>query len=348
MWTDYDLQVIDLNKDPSALDEILTRKILDFASRHDAARLKNYEIALFRTYCIESGHIGMLRQFYMLQYPREFSCLALDDPSLFLRLKAYFAEDARKTDSAFIYFQMAEQKILADPNRLLKSRFYNRFGEFLLRHGRNREAAEKYARSLELAGNASYLDYMVNATRKLTEIYASNGDFREAYRYSVLNKSLSDSINNMSKKDQFLVMEIDHETRRREMMVKQEKEETDRRHYLQYSAMVVGILTVFVLLIMLGSLRVPAWIIRMLGFFSFIFLFEFIVLLADHRIEELTHGEPWKVLLIKIFLIAILLPMHHKIEKSVITYLLNHRLIDVALWPAVKRRISGLRTRKTQ
>lgn len=66
----------------------------------------------------------------------------------------------------------------------------------------------------------------------------------------------------------------------------------------------------------------------MLGFFSFIFLFEFIILLADNSIHHWTHGEPWKILLIKIFLIAFLLPFHHWIEKRVVDYLLNHRLIN--------------------
>jgi hypothetical protein len=101
--------------------------------------------------------------------------------------------------------------------------------------------------------------------------------------------------------------------------------------------MTIGILTVFVILIMLGSLKVPEWIIRMLGFFSFIFLFEFIILLADQQIHEITHGEPWKVLLIKIFLIAILLPLHHGIEKRVIAYLLNHRLLDISRFSPVKQ-----------
>jgi len=132
-------------------------------------------------------------------------------------------------------------------------------------------------------------------------------------------------LNNMSKNDQMLVMEIDHETRQREHAAELEKQSTDRRHYLQYSAIIVIMITVFIVLLMLGSLKVPEWIIKMLGFFSFIFLFEFIVLISDHKIMEITHDEPWKILLIKIFLIAILLPLHHWIEKRVVSLLLDPR-----------------------
>jgi hypothetical protein len=165
-----------------------------------------------------------------------------------------------------------------------------------------------------------------------------------------MNKVLSDSLNNISKKDQLLIMEIDHETRQRDIVAEQQKQSTIRRHYLQYSAITVGILTVFVILIMLGSFKVPEWIVKTTGFFSFIFLFEFIILLADQQIHELTHGEPWKVLLIKIGLIAILLPLHHSIEKKVITYLLNHRLLDisrVSIRRWVKRRTGGQADKRT-
>jgi hypothetical protein len=76
---------------------------------------------------------------------------------------------------------------------------------------------------------------------------------------------------------------------------------------------------------MMGWLAVPASVIRGLGFLSFIFLFEFIILLTDRQISELTHDEPWKVLLIKIALAAILLPLHHWSEHKVIHFLSNRK-----------------------
>jgi hypothetical protein len=85
-----------------------------------------------------------------------------------------------------------------------------------------------------------------------------------------------------------------------------------------------------------------------MGFFSFIFLFEFIVLIADHKILEITHGEPWKILLIKIFLIALLLPFHEWLEKKVIEYLLAHKLIDFSkFYPGrILRRPAGKTEKK--
>jgi hypothetical protein len=337
MWTAYDLQVIDLNSNNNQLEESQMQDILDYAARNRNKRLLNYEIALIRTHYIEADKIGLLHDLYYRKFPHELQRLAVENPALFFRLKAFFCEEEHRPDSALYYFSKAEVMVRSDPNKILQSKFYNRFGQFLMRHGQEKKAIEKFLQSFDMARAASYIDYMLVAAKQLETIYAREGDYKNALNYAVMNKVLNDSMDNMSKKDQLLIMEIDHETRQRDLVAEQEKQSTTRRHYLQYSAMTIGILTVFVILIMLGSLKVPEWIIRTLGFFSFIFLFEFIILLADQQIHEITHGEPWKVLLIKIFLIAILLPLHHSIEKRVITYLLNHKLLDISRFSPVKR-----------
>ena len=337
MWAEYELQVIDLNSNYNELYEGNMKTILDFAVRNNHRRMLNYEIALIRTHYIEANKIVLLHDFYYKKFPGELARLSSDNPALFFRLKAFFCEEENMPDSALYYFTLAETRLQSDANPILQSKFYSRFGQFLVRHGFRDKAIGAFTKSMELARTASYIEYMLGAAKQLEELYAGKGDYKNAFAYSVLNKALNDSISNMSKKDQLLIMEIDHETRQRDLAFELEKQSTARRHYLQYTAMTIGILTVFVILIMLGSLKVPEWIIRMLGFFSFIFLFEFIVLLADKMIEEITHGEPWKILLIKIFLIGILLPLHHSIEKRVITYLLNHKLINIPGFSMVKR-----------
>jgi len=333
VWTWYDLQEIDLNSNNNHLSEKSMQKILDFAKRWNNYRLLKFELALIRTHLIEADNTRMLYDLYYKQFPLELERLASENPGLYARLKAYFCELENRTDSALYYFNKAESILQTHPNKVLLSNFYNRFGQFLLRNGMKDKAIEKFGKSYEKAGEASYFDYMLSASRQLESLYAGKGDYKNAYNYAVLNKVLSDSLNNLSKNDQLLIMEIDYETRQREINAELEKQSADRRHYLQYSAIIISIISLFVILLMLGSLKVPEWIIRMLGFFSFIFLFEFIVLIADHNIHEITHGEPWKILLIKIFLIAILLPVHHWIEKRVVAFLLNPKLINISRYP---------------
>ena len=330
MWTLYDLQVIDITSNNNKLNLKNVQEILSFAIRNKNIRLKNFEIALYRTHVIEAEKISELYDLYNRQFPDEFRKIAKSNPALYLRLKAFFCEKEKKVDSALYYFSKAEECLQSDPNKIHVSNFYIRYGQFLIRHGRTKEAIDKFKRSFELASQASYFEYMLMASKQLELLYAGMNDFRSAYTCSVQNRALVDSINNMSKKDQMVMLEIDHESRQREYMQKQEEQQRIRRHNIQYTAITIIGVAVFLILIMIGSFRVPEWVIKALGFFSFVFLFEFIIMITDHKIYDITGGEPWKVLLIKIFIIGILLPFHQWLEKKVIEYLLSHKLIDIS------------------
>jgi len=333
IWTMYDLQVIDINSNNNQLNERSMQEILDFAKRKKNHRLLEYEIALIRTHLIEANQIGQLYDLYYKQFPFELAKLTTENPGLYYRLKAFFCEEKRMADSATYNFKKAETILQSDPNKVQQSNFFYRYGQFLKRQGLKDKSIEKFSKSYQLARDASYFDYMLSASKQLESIYVGKGDYKNAYNYAVLNKVISDSMNNVYKNDQMIVMEIDHETRQRDQSAELEKQSTIRRHSLQYTAMIIAITGIFIVLLMLGSLKVPEWIIKTLGFFSFIFFFEFIVLLADHKIQEITHEEPWKILLIKILLIAILFPMHHWIEKRVVTFLLNPGLINISRYP---------------
>jgi tetratricopeptide (TPR) repeat protein len=330
MWTQYDLQVIDITSNNNKLNLKNVKEILGFAIRSKNTRLKNFEIALYRTHIIEADKISDLYDLYKRQFPDEFKKIESSNPALYFRLKAYFCEEEKKVDSAAYYFGKAEKLLQSDPNKIHLSNFYIRFGQFLIRHGETKEAIEKFRRSFELASQASYFEYMLMASRQLELVYAGINDFKSAYSCSTMNRVLADSISNMSKKDQLVMLEIDHETRQREIIQQQEEQQRIRRHNIQYTAITIGVFVVFLILVMLGSFRVPEWVIKALGFFSFVFLFEFIVIITDHKIIDITAGEPWKILLIKIILIGFLLPFHQWLEKKVIEYLLNHKLIDIS------------------
>jgi len=329
MWAQYDLQAININSNNNRLNTKSMQDVLNFAIRRNLTRLKYYEIALYRSHLIEADQIGQLYTLYVKQYPEELELLSSSNPSLYFRLKAYFNEEDKRPDSAYYYLARAEQFIQSDPNIILRSNFYQRFGQFFVRQGKPREAIVKYIKSYDLAHEASYFEYMLSASKNLELLFAGLGDFKNAYTYSKSNRALTDSINILTKNDQLMMMEIDHESHQRELASEQEQIQTHRRHNIQYTAITIIIFSMFILLMMLGSLKVPSWTIEMLGFFSFILFFEFIIMIADHKIYEITANEPWKILLIKIGLIAFLLPFHHWIEKKVIHYLIHNKLIKI-------------------
>ncbi len=80
-------------------------------------------------------------------------------------------------------------------------------------------------------------------------------------------------------------------------------------------------------MLIIGMFPVSKLTIKILGYISFISLFEFIVLLIDTVLHKLTHGEPLKIWLIKIVLIAMLVPIQHFLEHRLIKYLESRKLM---------------------
>jgi tetratricopeptide (TPR) repeat protein len=200
----------------------------------------------------------------------------------------------------------------------------------------------QYARYLYESGNypkaISYLkkatiinDSLKNNTGNkdfyevLDSCYQKTGDYKNAFFYNSLFQKAKIDADEKSKAKDILSVEIDAENKRKERLEKAEAEETNRKHNWQYMGIILGIVTLFILLAALGLFNVPLKWVRALGFISFIFLFEFIILLADTWIHNFTHGEPLKVIGIKVVLIAMLLPLHHFLEHKVIHYLTNRK-----------------------
>jgi tetratricopeptide (TPR) repeat protein len=234
-----------------------------------------------------------------------------------------------KLDSADFYLKRAlpyYDKNVTNSNKIY---FYVAYGKLLSRKGQHPKAIDYLMQSKTLAAGIGNLDILKNITNEIDSAYQRAGDFKNAYVYRTLYDKYKDSIQELSKEKDLVSLEVDNENRRKERLAKAAIDEANRRHNIQYLGITAGIAGVFVLLVMIGLFSVSVRTIRVLGFFSFIFLFEFIILLADNKIHHLTHGEPWKILLIKIVLIAILMPLHHYLEHKVIHYLNTHKKISL-------------------
>lgn len=159
----------------------------------------------------------------------------------------------------------------------------------------------------------------------LDSCYQKTGDYKNAFLYNEIYQKAKTLIEEKSKAKDILALEIDAENKRKKQQEAAEKEATIVRHNWQYMGIVTSIILLFILLVILGFFNMPLKWIRALGFISFIFLFEFIILIADNWIHHATHGEPLKVLGIKVVLISILLPLHHYLEHKAIHYLTHKK-----------------------
>jgi tetratricopeptide (TPR) repeat protein len=229
-----------------------------------------------------------------------------------------------KYDSARICFQHAApffEKSSNVPNQMYF--YYNKavlFKEMDLADS----AIFYYERLREMGGQTGTLENVQAAARELDSLYASQGDYRRSREYYAMYNLYKDSIETLGREKELAQEEVADEAQRQARLEEERIEQEKRRNNIQYLGIVLGIFGLFVALVVLGMFKVSATVIRGIGFFAFLLFFEFIFLIFKKNIYSITHGEPWKDLAFMIGLAAILVPLHHFLEKRVLHYLTSH------------------------
>jgi class 3 adenylate cyclase len=254
MWAQYEMQLINIIQVNHPLNEQGVRSIINYAQRTGNNRLKNWEFALYRQYLLETDQLKTLYDFYTKTYPREFANLLLTDPEMYFRVKAYFTELELREDSADYYFTKAETLIIWNPRKggIYKANFYNRYGQFLVRHGRNKEAIEKFSRAYQLAEAEDYhgkFDYMLVSSRRLEALHRDAADYKNAWQYASRNLQIIDSINTYTKKDQLMSEAIKRERSQNEIAAEKNRQKI-RQGNIQLMMMAGGVLLFIIVSLM--------------------------------------------------------------------------------------------------
>ena len=234
-----------------------------------------------------------------------------------------------KLDSAEYFLKLAETGFEKNADIHNRHNFYMAMAYFR-NIKKDYKGSLAYAlRAKAIAENIGDVSLQQRDASRLDSIYQKLGDFKNAYIYNRQYQQAKDSLERLNLDKELALAEVENENKRTLRERALTEEATRDRHNIQYMGITAAIAGVFILLVMLGIFSVSAGTIRIIGFFAFIFLFEFIILLADNKIHHWTHGEPWKVLLIKIGLISILLPLHHFTEKKVIHYITSQKMFEL-------------------
>ncbi|HEU4472270.1 MAG TPA: tetratricopeptide repeat protein [Flavisolibacter sp.] len=246
-----------------------------------------------------------------------------------------------KYDSAAYYFAQAAPGFESNSTPSAKLGFYYQFADFQSRSGNTEKAIDYFNRSMMLAQQTGDLESQEMIAKEMDSVYAKAGDFKQSAHYKGVYYQLRDSLQKLGQERELLQMEIEDEQQRQARIDRENAEKLRAKHNIQYMGITVGIAVVFLFLVLLGIFQVSETTIKVMGFFAFILLFEFIILIADSRIHHWTHGEPLPILGIKIVLIAMLLPLHHWLEHKVVNYLTSKRLIiptSKGIWKKIRMR----------
>jgi hypothetical protein len=306
-------------------------RIIRFASRRGLQDLQNAAFNVLGSYLFDKTDFPALVDVFTRKYPHQLAYFARNDLLYYYRLQASFAEYRGDFHTANDYFLKAKYQLSQkDEGPAFSSKFHIRYGQFLNRQGHSAEAILAFDTAYLFARQARFLPFLEESTHYLDSLSLKMGAIDKAYYYAKLNRSYADSLAQARKADDLLLSEVEFQQKQEELILEKKEAKIRRRHNIQYMGLTMGITTSFIILAMLGSFKVHRSVIKGMGFFSFIFFFEFIILLADNQIHHYTHGEPWKIMAIKIVLIGILLPLHHYVEERVVHYLSHHKLIDTS------------------
>jgi tetratricopeptide (TPR) repeat protein len=231
----------------------------------------------------------------------------------------------RQFDSANYYFNKSLPLIEKTNSISSLYTYYQQYAEAQFKMGNYQKAITYLLKNKAINDSLGNGNTNKQCYAMLDSCYQQTSDYKNAFIYNSLYQKAKTLLEEKSKAKDILAFEIDAESKRKERLDKEQEEKTRVRHNWQYMGIVMSIVSLFVLLATIGIFNVPLKWVRALGFIAFIFLFEFVILLADTWIHNFTHGEPWKVLAIKVVLIALLLPLHHYLEHKAIAYITHRR-----------------------
>jgi tetratricopeptide (TPR) repeat protein len=233
-------------------------------------------------------------------------------------------------DSARIYLAKAKPMFENSTNGNSQVGFYAQLASFYRKSGDKKNAIDYYLKVKEISEKNGLLENVKKASQYLDTLYAETGNTILAGKYNATYYQFKDSIETLKREKELTQVEADDEQQRQERLVKEAAESKNRKNNIQYLGIVLGIIGLFISLVVLGMFKVSGGLIKAVGFFVFIMLFEFVFLVFKKNIYSITQGEPWKDLAFMIALAALLVPLHHWMEHKVLHYLTSHNRLTSA------------------
>jgi hypothetical protein len=235
---------------------------------------------------------------------------------------------AEERDSALNYYRMAEMELSPKYGISVYAAIYTALADTYVQDIDSTKAKNYYTKAFVLTKQLNQASSLASLSGKLGLLHAKFADFKQAYYYACQADSINKLLQSKSAKDKVVLLQIDRENKNRESDLKEAEQKKRRKDNIQIMAITLIIMGVFAFMLFLGMFAVSKTTIRLLGYFAFISLFEFIIVLLDHPILVVTDGEPIKMWAIKICMIALLVPLQHFLEHRLIHFLQSRKLLE--------------------
>jgi tetratricopeptide (TPR) repeat protein len=189
------------------------------------------------------------------------------------------------------------------------------------------DSALRYAKLAYTTGKQDgFLSRELDAAAYISSFYKKQKKYDSAFLYMEQTIALQDSLKGQVKTREAMMVSSNEQLRQAELAEQKRQEAASRLQLLQVLGICIFIPLFFLLTLALSRVRLPVKLIRFMGVVSLLMVFEFLVLLLHPVIGEMTHHNKILELLILVIVGAGLVPLHHRLEKLVLTKLTKPRL----------------------
>jgi len=149
--------------------------------------------------------------------------------------------------------------------------------------------------------------------------YKQNNITDSALKYLELAAITKDTLLTQEKIKQQQILAFQEESRQQEKQAELKIAAEKRKQNIQYAAIAIGVICFILLFLLLSrSIVINANWIRFLGVLALLVSFEFINLIIHPYLSGYSNDSPILMLCALVIIGAMLIPLHHKIEKWVI------------------------------
>ena len=195
---------------------------------------------------------------------------------------------------------------------------------FLLQNNKIAIAHQTASQLLKTGIALNNYDFKQVAAGFLRSVYDSLNQLDSAYYYARLESAFRDSVFSKEKTNKIQSLAFSEQLRVSEEEAKGRQESVQRKQNIQYALIALGIITFIIFFLLLSRRFITnAKVIEFFGVIALLIVFEFLNLLLHPFLERITHHSPVLMLLALVCIAALLVPLHHKLEKWA-----THKLVE--------------------
>lgn len=231
-----------------------------------------------------------------------------------LTLLAFTYAKLNDTALADVYFNKSQ--VVADSIIVRKEIFYRRYISYLVMNNRMEEATMQAEKFWGVAGNTQNQNVKLLAAGFKKDLFDKLNNTDSAYYYSKIESGIRELIFNQNNQNAIQALAFKEQLRLMEEGAKKNEEARERKENIQYALIALGIVTLLILYLLLSrSFITNTKLIEYFGVIALLIVFEFLNLLLHPFLERITHHSPVLMLLALVCIAALLVPLHHKVEK---------------------------------